>query len=304
VTYLLADHLGSTVGTVSDAGVTEHMQYYPFGSVRAGHVSTDRGFTGQRREGGSRLGAYFYNARFYATGLGHFMSADTVSTDGLDRYAYAGFNPMRYSDPSGHVWTSDGGGSCDTICEWQAAWAAFHPEQAARGGSGGCDDLCRCASDVAACSALAGAAAPAATSPKPYTDFCPGAEYQHPCPPPGCNLDPNTPCPDVGKGFDPIGSALHLSEKTLVVAVHVLNPMGECQKMILSTVVVGSATAATSSTIILAGVGGTIVGAPIEPVAAPVAAVVVSEGVAVGIAGTIATAGTGYTAYTVCAGGD
>jgi len=97
-------------------------------------MTTDRGFTGQRREGGSRLGAYFYNARFYATGLGHFMSADTVSTDGLDRYAYAAFNPVRYSDPSGHVWTSDGGGSCDTICQWQAAWTALHPEQAAHGG--------------------------------------------------------------------------------------------------------------------------------------------------------------------------
>jgi RHS repeat-associated protein len=101
VTYLLADHLGSTVGTVSEAGVSEHMQYYPFGSVRSGRVSTDRGFTGQRREGFSRLGAYFYNARFYATGLGHFMSADTVSTDGLDRYAYVRFNPLRYNDPSG-----------------------------------------------------------------------------------------------------------------------------------------------------------------------------------------------------------
>jgi RHS repeat-associated protein len=153
VTYLLADHLGSTVGTVSDAGATEHMQYYPFGSVRAGHVSTDRGFTGQRREGGSRLGAYFYNARFYATGLGHFMSADTVSTDGLDRYAYVRFNPLRYTDASGHVLTDGGGGGCDTACQWQAAYDAFHTGES----SGGCDDLCRCASDPVSCSALADA---------------------------------------------------------------------------------------------------------------------------------------------------
>ena len=178
VTYLLADHLGSTVGTVSEAGVTEHMQYNPFGSVRSGHVSTDRGFTGQRREGGSRLGAYFYNARFYATGLGHFLSADTVSTDGLDRYAYVRFNPLRYNDPSGHVIPSDGGGSCDTICQWQAAWAAFHPEQAASGGSGGCDDLCRCASDAAACSALAGepvatgTPTPGSSDAAPLTSVC------------------------------------------------------------------------------------------------------------------------------------
>ena len=50
VTWLLADHLGSTVGSVSESGVTEHMQYYPFGNVRSGRVSTDKGFTGQQRE--------------------------------------------------------------------------------------------------------------------------------------------------------------------------------------------------------------------------------------------------------------
>jgi len=123
-------------------------------------MTTDRGFTGQRREGGSRLGAYFYNARFYATGLGHFMSADTSSADGLDRYAYVRFNPLLYSDPSGHGVTNldgtscpptrpdcendggappvggDGSGGngdqCDTACQWKSAWDAFHP---ASGGS-------------------------------------------------------------------------------------------------------------------------------------------------------------------------
>jgi RHS repeat-associated protein len=144
VTYLLADHLGSTVGTVSEAGVTEHMQYNPFGSVRAGHVSTDRGFTGQRREGGSRLGAYFYHARFYATGLGHFLSADTVSTDGLDRYAYVRFDPLRYVDPSGH--DCGGGSPLDGIlfnpCTGQPT---AHPTP-------GCDDACGLAAVGQACS--------------------------------------------------------------------------------------------------------------------------------------------------------
>jgi len=213
VTYLLADHLGSTVGTVSEAGATEHMQYYPFGSVRSGHVSTDRGFTGQRREGGSRLGAYFYNARFYATGLGHFLSADTVSADGLDRYAYVRFNPLRYVDPTGHGVTG-GGDSGEGSCR------STHPDcendgSGSVGGDGsgeedasGCDAKCwrdieglmRCARDFYACThggsaaPQATTASPSATSPQPYTDFCPGAEYLHPCPPPGCNPDPNKPC--------------------------------------------------------------------------------------------------------------
>ena len=128
---------------MSEAGVTEHMQYYPFGSVRAGHVSTDRGFTGQRREGGSRLGAYFYNARFYATGLGHFLSADTATTDGLDRYAYVRFNPMLYTDPSGH--DCGGGSPLDGIL--------FNPctMQPTAHSTPGCDDACGLAAVAQGC---------------------------------------------------------------------------------------------------------------------------------------------------------
>jgi RHS repeat-associated protein len=232
VTYLLADHLSSTVGTVSDAGVTEHMQYYPFGSVRSGHVSTDRGFTGQRREGGSRLGAYFYNARFYATGLGHFMSADTMSTDGLDRYAYVRFNPLRYSDPSGHgapgiipdasghPCTPDSAGDPHDACNEDRHAPVSDPCNAdcwrtIRG-------LMECAANFYACThnGAASPAPPAATpasaaAPQPYTDFCPGAESYHPCPPPGCSLDPTEPCPEPGKRSAPLGHVLRKITKIL-----------------------------------------------------------------------------------------
>jgi RHS repeat-associated protein len=125
---------------VSDAGVSEHMEYYPFGSVRSGHVSTDRGFTGQRREGFSRLGAYFYHARFYATGLGHFLSADTSAADGLDRYAYVRFNPLRYSDPSGHGVSNSDGTSCPPTrpdCEIDGG------PPPTGGDGGGCDENCQ-----------------------------------------------------------------------------------------------------------------------------------------------------------------
>lgn len=68
-------------------------------------MPTDRQFTGQRRESG--LGLYDYNARFYDPLLGRFIQADTIVPDHrnpqlLNRYSYAGNNPIRYNDPDGH----------------------------------------------------------------------------------------------------------------------------------------------------------------------------------------------------------
>jgi RHS repeat-associated protein len=62
-------------------------------------------FIGQREE--AALGLYYYNARWYDLALGHFLSPDTLAPEAgnaLDyhRYAYVRFNPLKYSDPSGH----------------------------------------------------------------------------------------------------------------------------------------------------------------------------------------------------------
>jgi hypothetical protein len=48
-----------------------------------------------------------YNARYYDPWLGRFVNADTVvpnpgAPKDLNRYAYAGNNPVRYTDPTGH----------------------------------------------------------------------------------------------------------------------------------------------------------------------------------------------------------
>ncbi len=166
VTYLLADHLGSTVGTLTDGGAAQHVQYYPYGNVRSGSVATDKMFTGQQREGFSRIGAYFYKGRFYATGLGHFLSADSSTADGLDRYAYVRFNPLRYNDPTGHdpndglLWnpvtgqpTASPTPGCDDACGLRGVQAGcalrpdsfFCPGYPGRGGGSGgatCSDLC------------------------------------------------------------------------------------------------------------------------------------------------------------------
>jgi hypothetical protein len=50
----------------------------------------------------------YYGARYYAQGLGRFISADTIVPDPsnpqrLNRFSYTRNNPLKYIDPSGHV---------------------------------------------------------------------------------------------------------------------------------------------------------------------------------------------------------
>ncbi|MDA1097154.1 MAG: RHS repeat-associated core domain-containing protein, partial [Chloroflexi bacterium] len=57
-------------------------------------------------------GLYFYNARYYDSGLGRFISADTVvpgigNPQAWNRYSYVLNNPLRYTDPSGHYSAED-----------------------------------------------------------------------------------------------------------------------------------------------------------------------------------------------------
>jgi len=107
LTFLLADHLGSTVGTVNSSGnLSSRTKYTAFGETRgAATTSTDYLYTGQRAEG--EIGLYFYNARWYDPELARFTQADTIIPEAgnpmaWDRYAYVNNNPIRFNDPSGH----------------------------------------------------------------------------------------------------------------------------------------------------------------------------------------------------------
>jgi RHS repeat-associated protein len=103
--YLLADHLGSTVGMTDHNGaVLSTQKYWPYGAMRSGSLSqTDKLYTGQQQEpGDTSLGLYNYKARFYSTTLGTFASADTSTSDGYNRFGYARGNPATFNDPTGH----------------------------------------------------------------------------------------------------------------------------------------------------------------------------------------------------------
>jgi hypothetical protein len=86
VTYLLADHLGSTVGALDASGnLISTQKYWPYGALRyaVGSLATDKLYTGQQQEATgalqdatNALGTYFYHARFYSTVTGRFVSAD------------------------------------------------------------------------------------------------------------------------------------------------------------------------------------------------------------------------------------
>ena len=73
---------------------------------------TDKLFTGQREITG--LGIYYYRARFYSSYINRFLSADTIvpgyaNPQNLNRYSYVNNNPLRYTDPTGHMQIEDEG---------------------------------------------------------------------------------------------------------------------------------------------------------------------------------------------------
>jgi RHS repeat-associated protein len=107
LTFILGDHLGSSSLVTDSAGtVINETQYKAWGETRysSGTEQTTYTYTGQYSYV-SDFGLQFYNARWYDSSLGRFAQADTIvpsGVQGLDRYAYVGNNPVRYTDPTGH----------------------------------------------------------------------------------------------------------------------------------------------------------------------------------------------------------
>ncbi|HPH98579.1 MAG TPA: RHS repeat-associated core domain-containing protein [Anaerolineaceae bacterium] len=114
-----SDHLGSVSLAVSGGVVQAQSRFTPFGVERwkSGDV-TQYGFTGQREVS---FGLIDFNARYYSSVLGRFISPDTIipvasqGNGAFDRYAYVNNNPIKYSDPSGHAVAcmNDGNSGCD-----------------------------------------------------------------------------------------------------------------------------------------------------------------------------------------------
>jgi RHS repeat-associated protein len=115
VSYFHKDHLGSsTVMTNSSGTQIESTNYEPFGGMRAHSGTTTSGYKFTDQELDAENGLYNYDARLYDPIMGRFITPDTIVPDpynpqSLNRYAYCLNNPLRYTDPSGHVTYDDDG---------------------------------------------------------------------------------------------------------------------------------------------------------------------------------------------------
>ena len=82
--YVLhSDRNGSITAVTDNAGsLVGQQRYTAYGKLtQAGNFPTDRGYTGQIRDGsdaGSPWDFYFYQARYYNAAIGKFIQPDTI----------------------------------------------------------------------------------------------------------------------------------------------------------------------------------------------------------------------------------
>ena len=72
----------------------------------------------------------YYNARYYDSEIGQFISPDSIVTDptnvfAYNRYMYVLGNPLKFSDPSGHIAVCFQGGHSNTEIEAPIAGSGF-----------------------------------------------------------------------------------------------------------------------------------------------------------------------------------
>jgi len=106
-TWVHSDHLGSATVIADNTGnAVRRLAYKAFGEEV---VNTGTGdappytYTGKERDASGLL---YYGARYYDPALARFITPDTMEdrgTQGLNRYAYALNNPIRYNDPTGNA---------------------------------------------------------------------------------------------------------------------------------------------------------------------------------------------------------
>ncbi|CAC9570535.1 RHS repeat-associated core domain-containing protein [thiotrophic endosymbiont of Bathymodiolus puteoserpentis (Logatchev)] len=108
--YQLISHLQSNTLELDDQAQTfSYEHYYPYGGTAliAGKDKTKvqqkrYRYTGKERDDSS--GLCYYGARYLTPWLARWISPDSAgAVDSLNLYIYVGNNPLKYTDPTGHV---------------------------------------------------------------------------------------------------------------------------------------------------------------------------------------------------------
>ena len=120
VYYYHTDQIGTVRAITDQSGkVIFTADYLAFGAkfVSNGDFDETHGFTGKEYD--SDTGLYYYNARWYDSELGRFISEDDPAADpnNPNLYSYCGNNSLNRIDPSGQC-----------PCLIALAWSLFWPE--------------------------------------------------------------------------------------------------------------------------------------------------------------------------------
>lgn len=145
--YRATDQLGSFVGMISSTGQwLGSLDYAPFGQLYSDQssVSDPYEFTGKERD--TESGNDYFDARYFSSTLGRFMSPDwSANADpvpyaklenpqSLNLYSYVLNNPFSRTDPSGHAGAQnqDGGFHCSEDADMCAYLFAIYTQDPKR----------------------------------------------------------------------------------------------------------------------------------------------------------------------------
>lgn len=108
IRYQFGNHLGSASLELNDHGdIIFYEEYYPYGStsyqaVNKAIIAAAKRYRYTGKERDEETGLYYHGARYYASWLGRWTSADPAGmVDGVNVFAYVKGNPIVLTDPSG-----------------------------------------------------------------------------------------------------------------------------------------------------------------------------------------------------------